>query len=365
MNNNSSISNSTLENISRKRLTWIDVVKGLAIFLVVLGHFSYSKDGGAVKQAIYSFHMPLFFMVAGCTAAISFGNSSSVSAFFVKRVISVFVPYTVWCFLYRVPFTDISQLTQTYSFAEHLHCFLCGTVMEWFLICLFVLQTVFAIYKFITKIQSSTIAKLATAGGLFVLLFVMHRTWGRTSADAPYWALEFLTNAYKFYIPFAIGVFIIEYPTLFKKLFQNRFALSIYIFAFLFGIMIDNVSAHCRQTLIGSGISLLIIHLLSSIDYSNVQKRILQTTINQLKLFGKYTLAIYLFHGIFLPWNPLATNVWGVGTLPFLIMFSIAVVTCYICIVLDYIISLSPFWSVLLLGKKSGFSNRGCPSQAS
>ena len=45
MNNNSSISNSTLENISRKRLTWIDVVKGLAIFLVVLGHFSYSKDG--------------------------------------------------------------------------------------------------------------------------------------------------------------------------------------------------------------------------------------------------------------------------------------------------------------------------------
>ena len=45
-----------------ERYTWIDCIKGIGIFLVVLGHIY--KDN-YIGQWIYSFHMPLFFMLSG------------------------------------------------------------------------------------------------------------------------------------------------------------------------------------------------------------------------------------------------------------------------------------------------------------
>ena len=44
------------------RIDWIDVAKGLAIILVVAGHAGFPI---LVEGAIYSFHMPLFFMTSG------------------------------------------------------------------------------------------------------------------------------------------------------------------------------------------------------------------------------------------------------------------------------------------------------------
>ncbi|MBR6459039.1 MAG: acyltransferase family protein [Actinomycetaceae bacterium] len=46
------------------RLEWLDIAKGIAIFLVVVGH---TVDHGTVRQLIFSFHMPAFFILAGFT----------------------------------------------------------------------------------------------------------------------------------------------------------------------------------------------------------------------------------------------------------------------------------------------------------
>ena len=67
----------------KERFEYIDSIKGFAIFLMVMGHviaWNYTdyktvciydfkqlpniKLGGLVWQIIYSFHMPLFFMVS-------------------------------------------------------------------------------------------------------------------------------------------------------------------------------------------------------------------------------------------------------------------------------------------------------------
>lgn len=45
-----------------KRINWIDFLKGLGIFLVVLGHNSIPP---VIFGWIYSFHMPLFFFISG------------------------------------------------------------------------------------------------------------------------------------------------------------------------------------------------------------------------------------------------------------------------------------------------------------
>ena len=47
----------------RKRLTYLDMAKGVGIFLVVLGHIEYIQED--TLKWISSFHMPLFFIVGG------------------------------------------------------------------------------------------------------------------------------------------------------------------------------------------------------------------------------------------------------------------------------------------------------------
>lgn len=50
-----------------KRIEWIDIVKFIGIFLVILGH-SISADNKQLevyRNFIYSFHMPLFIFISG------------------------------------------------------------------------------------------------------------------------------------------------------------------------------------------------------------------------------------------------------------------------------------------------------------
>src|SRR5690606_3359028 len=50
----------------RARLVWIDALKGLGMIAVIAGHVWTS---GAVRDAIYAVHMPLFFPLSGYTAS--------------------------------------------------------------------------------------------------------------------------------------------------------------------------------------------------------------------------------------------------------------------------------------------------------
>lgn len=51
---------------SRERVSWLDNARGIGILLVVLGH---AVAPGYVRDLLYAFHMPLFFFLAGVTAA--------------------------------------------------------------------------------------------------------------------------------------------------------------------------------------------------------------------------------------------------------------------------------------------------------
>lgn len=53
-------SNSIIKR-SKKRLDWVDIAKGIAIILMVIGH---EVENRSVYALIFSFHMPLFFIFA-------------------------------------------------------------------------------------------------------------------------------------------------------------------------------------------------------------------------------------------------------------------------------------------------------------
>ena len=57
--------------IIKQRIDYIDRMKGLAIFLVVMGHVSrmaFAQSDDVVYRVIGSFHMPLFMFLSGLVA---------------------------------------------------------------------------------------------------------------------------------------------------------------------------------------------------------------------------------------------------------------------------------------------------------
>ena len=74
----------------KKRIVWIDQLRGLAFYTVILGHLSLSA--GAITW-IYSFHMPLFFMISGYTLNIERLYKISFKEHFTKLFKGLLVPY--------------------------------------------------------------------------------------------------------------------------------------------------------------------------------------------------------------------------------------------------------------------------------
>ena len=64
---------------NRKRINWIDVAKGIGIFIIVLGHV---LKTGFLRQLIFSFHVPFFFLLSGVTL-----NTNQKFLNFVKKKI--------------------------------------------------------------------------------------------------------------------------------------------------------------------------------------------------------------------------------------------------------------------------------------
>ena len=76
------------------RLDYLDYAKWLGIILVVLGHiYSYHPTigRGYIVVWIYSFHMPLFFIISGML--IKYKNIGATKSFFKSRVRGLLIPY--------------------------------------------------------------------------------------------------------------------------------------------------------------------------------------------------------------------------------------------------------------------------------
>jgi len=84
------------------RQLWLDVARGIGIVLVVHGHVVNGlADAGILQGAwvfttflVYCFHMPLFFVAAGITAAHSLNRGAR--AFLRPRLSTVVYPYFLW-----------------------------------------------------------------------------------------------------------------------------------------------------------------------------------------------------------------------------------------------------------------------------
>lgn len=87
--------------MERKRIEELDYVKGLAIFLVIMGHATGNLATPFWRLVIYSFHMPVFFLVSGMVMnPAEVKERGTIWTFLVKNFKALLVPYIIFSAIY-------------------------------------------------------------------------------------------------------------------------------------------------------------------------------------------------------------------------------------------------------------------------
>lgn len=114
------------EQHSRNRSAWIDVARGIGIFLVVLAH----AERGIVKanmappttislmmdETIYAFHMPLFFLLAGLH--VGRGMRAGRAPFVRDKLVTIVWPYFLWSVIYIVTSMAVGVVNTPFGLSD-------------------------------------------------------------------------------------------------------------------------------------------------------------------------------------------------------------------------------------------------------
>ena len=149
------ISKSKDSDKSVDRISYIDIAKGIGLILVIFGHLF--RYGGRPSIFIFSFHMPLFFIISGF--CFNPDKNNDFKHYLVKKVKSLLLPYLTFCILgftismfvpeWRADISAKILFEQVFYLAAPE---LCHVGQVWFLVCLFFVEVFsFIIYKNIFK----------------------------------------------------------------------------------------------------------------------------------------------------------------------------------------------------------------------
>lgn len=188
------LNNSTCRH-KANRIQYIDIAKGLGLLLMLVGHQpNYISSG--FGNWIYSFHMPLFFLIAGFFHDDQ-GNFFDSLIKYIKKLI---VPYFIICFFTLV--MSILNLGRIDLLGYYIKETLKGegaTHIEWFLVCLFWsnLLADFVIKKIRrVELQYLIIAIMVYAGYFCSVIIGKNMLW---KIDSAFFSVGFVFIGYRLY----------------------------------------------------------------------------------------------------------------------------------------------------------------------
>ncbi len=133
-----------------ERISYLDIAKGIAIVLVILGHI-YNEN--PIKIWLYSFHLPLFFFISGCLLSSKNVTNVNMGKIIRDKVRSLIIPYFSFSIIitclwgietYLTKRTDLTMgsiennLISVITFR--------GIEALWFLPCLFAIEIIFIFF---------------------------------------------------------------------------------------------------------------------------------------------------------------------------------------------------------------------------
>jgi fucose 4-O-acetylase-like acetyltransferase len=323
----------------KERLTYIDQMRGIAILLVIMGHLIQFNGLGlnnAVFEFIYSFHMPLFFIISGYIGfkTVKVNGLKSYILLLKKKFIGLMLPLLFW-----------SLIVTKYFFTDHWTVISIDDLASvfyrpnlWFLSTLFYIFVFYGLFYWITSKFNKKNHFYIDA--VFVCLFI--------GASILLDYLHILSSFGLYTIFFYFGTLISKYSKI-ENLIMNLLVFTSCILLFL--ILVCHWSLG-ENTL--DDFYKLLISALSFVILMNICRRIVWNPVisKQVTNFGIYSLCIYVeqFHVTKL----LVNNVSLVEMNPFILFIFSAVISIilgYICIGFAKIIELSPILDFLMFGK--------------
>lgn len=283
----------------KKRIYWIDALKGFATILVVLGHvFDGYLNAGLFEnnreflaygfKIIYGFHMPLFFIVSGYVFQMAYIKDEKKKPSLNNQIINVLIIYIVFSVLFGLFKILVGKYTNgETSYVDVLMIPIKAIAPYWYLYALLAFYCFFSSDK-ILKLQKNELLFFAILLALNVVKLFINDEIGRC-----FEINKILYNALFFYI----GVFLCK-----KKInLANKWYLILLlsIVSIVLMVLFRNYqgrysSIPAANIIIAIGISLVLCMIFQSF-FDNIERY----HVKFFSFIGRYSLEVYLIHCIF------------------------------------------------------------------
>jgi fucose 4-O-acetylase-like acetyltransferase len=348
-------------NTNRKRNVSIDALKGFAIFCVLWGHAIIDlKNGCDVSQNpmlvfIYSFHMPLFFMISGFFFASSL--KLSFKDFLYKKGVQLLLPTIVWgviFYLIQISSAIANGNEPFYSYlVEYFKSTIYPNKWAWFLRELFISYGIaFVSLKLLKNKWQACLFSI-----LFVLIFPYATKMQRVFLPL-FWSGIFLKDNYQFVLKHAKLIWVISGVLFVVGLFfwRGSYGFEFPPPLFEFGTLqfnfadTDNYLFRFSTGIFGG---LFWVLLFEMICKSNTFLK--SKFFAWLVKIGTNTLAIYLLQRLILEWylnrwiDFPNTNIWVYNLI---VTPLISLIVLIICLLIIKLVKKNKYADLLLFGKE-------------
>ena len=345
-----------IENHIKKRVEWLDILKGVTIILVVLRHIMQSNitdyKTNIVGNFIFAIQMPLFMIVSGyfsVTASKYYENMTNVLSYIVKRAIRYLLPFFSWFVVIQVFLFGKYDRNLLYALKNLIYNIDLGL---WFLYVIFILSVLqilskWICEKFLFNQYFRDIISVILTGILLIPLLALGLKTG----------IRFLgiNLIIYYYLFFAIGHLFFCFNEIIKRILKQK---KVQISAFVvFGVAIITVCLNFNVANLNDSIIEIFLRVVSAITGCSTVTILVYWMSNMdskfnniLKFIGKYTLEIYVTHLYFI--GLLKKGKYYLFTLQGLGIFTLALgITVVLTVVTIWIIKKIWFLYFILYGK--------------
>ena len=217
---------------TKKRVAAFDVLKGIAIYLVVMGHVLTmcirDIDSAVLFKLVGEIHMPIFFFISGYFTYKLTGNGDFAMPNLRKRFWQLIIPFLavsalwMWYFPHSRLQSPLSQswpqLLTTYWKDGY-----------WFTLCLFELCLIYIPISVILQRLKGIFPQIVVLLAAYGILIALSMTFADEEANVDYVGFGLLA---RFFPVFMMGVMANHMKEAFNRLVHNQWALAIAMVVF-------------------------------------------------------------------------------------------------------------------------------------
>lgn len=278
--------------MEQKHYDWVDFAKGIGIILVVYGHVARGvynagmiENQGLFKlvdSIIYSFHMPLFFFLAGLFFISSIVRRGE-GGLIINKVDTIIYPYIIWSLIQGSVAYSLEGVTNFSTTIQDIYSLLWLPHDQfWFLYALFLIFIAYTfLYRFITNIFLLFVVSIL----MYLFQDVLQSPWG------------IMNSIFKFGVYFCGGVLFSRYINVSLNKIRPWF-LSIVFTLFVLSQWYYHNYLDWNY-LNHDGLLLLFIGFVGIATVVVVSKLLAMIDFSLIKRIGSYSLEIYLVHVLF------------------------------------------------------------------